>query len=1180
MAERSERMLAYFKTIDKELDRAYAVAQEARKKGFDPKTEVEIPRVENMAERVEGLVSVVAPQIIGSGISQRISELEKKYGSLDWRVSLTISLEIAQQKFFKCKTDLESIDIGIRVGFAYHTMGTVSCPLEGIVKLTVKKRHDGKEYIAISYAGPIRSAGGTGASVSVLIVDYVVRNMGYSAYDPDEREIKRYSTELYDYHERINNLQYLPSVEEIEFMAKHLPVEVDGEPSEKLEVSNYKDIPRIETNVIRNGVCLVMGEGLCQKAEKLWKQLSKWGPDFGLEHWNFLKDFVDLKKRIKAKGGAAEKPGEEAKITPDFTFIKDLVAGRPVITHPMQNGGFRLRFGRARTSGYSSYTIHPASMITLNNYFATGTQLKNERPGKGTTLSPCDSIEGPVVKLENGNVHWVKSIAEAKSIVSQIEEIIYLGDILINYGDFLNRAHKLVPPGYCEEWWVLELEKASVDSFGAIDADKISSITDVRLETVRALLKDPLRTEIKAADALNISLKLGIPLHPQFTYHFLTLGKEELQSLLTWLDKANPVQENGSLRKIVLPYQEIPKRALELLGVPHICVVKEFVVIEKDHAEAVMRLLYVPRAAIREALGKTEDILAALSQGSGITLHDKNGLFIGARMGRPEKAKMRKLAGSPHMLFPVGDEGGRLRCVQSALEGGVITGEFPTYHCQSCKRETIHSACDICGKKAQRMFHCKICGVIPEKICKKHPEIDALPYSRKTIDIKEYYQLALKRAGMAVSPDLVKGVRGTSNKSHTPEHLIKGILRAKHSIYVNKDGTTRYDMTQLPITHFKPLEIGTSIEKLNALGYASDINGRPIESEDQVIELIPQDLILPSCADNLDEEDADEVLFHTANFLDDLLVHLYGQKPFYGLKDKRDIIGHLVLCLAPHTSAPILGRVIGFSQTQGMYAHPLLHAATRRDCDGDEACVVLVLDALLNFSREYLPAHRGSTQDAPLVLTSHLVPAEVDDMVFDVDVAWKYGLDFYNACLEYKKPWEVKIDVLGDFLHTERQYEGMGFTHPTTNFNRGVRCSAYKTLPTMEDKLRGQMILAERIRAVDTSDVARLVIEKHFLKDLKGNIRKFSQQQFRCVKCNDKFRRPPLSGICTACGGKLIFTISEGSVIKYLEPSISLAEKYHVPAYLQQTLMLTKRRVEMMFGKEKERQEGLGRWFG
>jgi len=119
------------------------------------------------------------------------------------------------------------------------------------------------------------------------------------------------------------------------------------------------------------------------------------------------------------------------------------------------------------------------------------------------------------------------------------------------------------------------------------------------------------------------------------------------------------------------------------------------------------------------------------------------------------------------------------------------------------------------------------------------------------------------------------------------------------------------------------------------------------------------------------------------------------------------------------------------------------------------------------------------------------------------------------------------------------------------------------------------MALCEKIRAVDTTDVARLVIERHFIRDTKGNFRKFSMQSFRCVGCNSKFRRPPLTGRCTNCGGKIIFTISEGSIIKYLEKALRLARDYHVSEYLLECLELTKKDIESMFGKEKEKQTTL-----
>ena len=130
----------------------------------------------------------------------------------------------------------------------------------------------------------------------------------------------------------------------------------------------------------------------------------------------------------------------------------------------------------------------------------------------------------------------------------------------------------------------------------------------------------------------------------------------------------------------------------------------------------------------------------------------------------------------------------------------------------------------------------------------------------------------------------------------------------------------------------------------------------------------------------------------------------------------------------------------------------------------------------------------------------------------------------------------------------------------------------------MREKLEGQMGIAEKVSAVDTSDVARLVIEKHFIKDIKGNLRKFSMQQFRCVGCNTKFRRPPLIGKCTECGGKIIFTISQGSVIKYMGPALQLAKKYDLNQYLIETLENTQQRIDEVFGKEMERQEGLDKW--
>jgi DNA polymerase II large subunit len=1181
----SKRIRTYFDSLEANTQKAFSLATKARAQHFDPEDFVEIKLAKNMAERVVGIISVVAPQIIDSGVVERIIELEKEYGSQDWRVAFRIAHEIAEEKFCSFSSKTEAIEVGVRTGFAYVTVGVVSSPLEGLTSIEIKRRRDGKgEYFRINYAGPIRNAGGTAAAVSVLIADYVRKQMGYAKYDPDEKEIKRCYAELEDYHQYIANLQYFPFKEETEYLLEKIPVEIAGDPSEKRELSNVslKDLPRVETNFLRSGYCLIHSSCIPLKAPKLWKQLGKWGKEMGMDDWFFLESYLKVQKDLRAKTQKKTTDDASVKVKPDGTFVKDIVGGRPVLGHPMQSGGLRLRYGRSRASGYSGQSIHPATMSVLNDLIATGTQLKVERPGKAAAFTQCDQLMGPIVKLKNGDVLEIKTQAEGEAITKQVEEILYLGDVLINYGDFLDRAHMLVPSGYCEEYWLLHVKQA-------LEQQERKTISEQAIhlglsETVwQQLLQQPITTPVSFHAAKKISEVLDIALHPTHTFFYSEITREQLHNLVGWLAHGQYLLETP---KIILPYTQdfsLGKRALELLGVAH-KVVDEKIIISSEQALSLTTSLN-----IRSQLD-AKDVASFLAQEEHATksslemvnllapyaIRDKSGIFIGARMGRPEKAKMRKLTGSPHCLFPVGEDGGRLRSFQSALLAGKVTSTFPVYLCPNCKNKTPLRICEMCETPTKRRkINRKTKEDVDGQQINQEEKEAYTDYKEWSVPIKSIFDYCLKKINTKIYPDLIKGVRGTIGKDHTPEHLIKGILRAKHGVHVNKDGTVRYDASELTLTHFKPNEIGASVPKLKKLGYVKDIYGKPLEDDNQVLELLAQDVVLPACLESPDDG-ADKVLLNTAKFIDDELRTIYGLETFYNASKPEDLIGELIIGLAPHTSAGMVGRIIGFSKTQGLMAHPLYHAAMRRDCDGDESCVFLLMDAFLNFSQKYLPTSRGGTMDAPLVLTTLLNPAEVDDMAFHMDIVGHYPLAFYEACEAYKNPWDVKIELIEHNLFTEKQFEGSLFTHDTTSINDGVLCSAYKLLPTMGEKIENQMDLAKKIRAVDKRDVARLVIEKHFIRDTKGNLRKYSLQQFRCVGCNEKFRRPPLIGKCTTCGGKIIFTISEGSIMKYLDMSIRLAEEFEVSDYLKESLYLTKKRTLDVFGKEKEKQTGLG----
>ncbi len=1146
----------YFKNFEKQVRGVYAVAEEARAKGFDPVDKVEIPLAMSMAEKVVGLISTIYPQMMNSGIAKRILELEKQYGKLDPTIVFKIAEEVAKQKFCKFASLLEAIDAGIRIGLAYVTIGVVSSPIEGFTGLKLGKTKEGKEYFIAYFSGPIRSSGTTANCVTLMLIDYLRELFGFAKYDPSEEEVKRYVTENYDYHEYVTNLQYLPTVEEAGFLARNLPIQLAGDPTEKREVSNYKNLPRMDTNCIRGGMCLIFSEGLAQKAAKGYRLLEiaqKNG--INATGFNFIPEYLELHEK-REKGAVDGSP----------TYIKDLVAGRPVFGHPSRSGGFRFRYGRGRNSGFSAVSVHPATMAITDSFIAIGTQLKIEKPTKGCAVTTCDSIDGPIVKLFNGSVKKIQAMDEAKKLYPDVEEIIYLGDILVPFSDVLNRRAQLIKSGYVEEWWQRELEEkgAGVDDCFNVDFEQ----------------------------AVNLSKKHKVPLHPEFIFYWTQISKEGFLNLIKWLKAA--VVADG---KVIFPYYKDVqekfmqgKRALEILGIEH-SVTLENVVLEKEQSKAFLvnlgvdlRILEkggdIKEFVVEKNYQSEKDVLEIVNAVSDFEIKDKAGEFIGARMGRPEKAKLRKLTGSPNVLFPVGKEGGKFRSLQAACEAGKVRSSFPVYYCEQCKKETIYSVCEDCGEKTKKMFYCPECETVSFHKCKEHDRGDGF-YTRD-IDINHYYSKAIEALGLEKSelPELVKGVRGTSSENHQMECLSKGILRAVFGLQVNKDGTVRYDSTELPLVSFKPKEVYVSIEKLKELGYEEDIYREPLVSEEQILELKPHDIVLPSSPDSLDEK-ADDVFMKLCGFVDELLTRFYKMKPFYNVKSKEDLVGQLGVCMAPHNCAGVICRFIGFSDTLGLFASPYMHAAIRRDCDGDEMAVMLLGDVLLNFSKEFLPNHRGGTQDAPLVLNAKIDAGEVDDQILDFEFVpeKKYPLELYQLAEKEKHSSEVKIkDVRKVLAEAGNPFVGFGFTHDTSDFNKGVVCSAYKLLATMREKVQHQMELVEKIRAADTADTARLVIDRHFIRDMKGNLRKFSMQGFRCVACNEIMRRPPLTGKCPRCGGKIIFTVNEGGIKKYLEPALDLANKYELSLYMKQNIQLLKENIDSIFGRELEKQSGLGEW--
>jgi DNA polymerase II large subunit len=527
-----------------------------------------------------------------------------------------------------------------------------------------------------------------------------------------------------------------------------------------------------------------------------------------------------------------------------------------------------------------------------------------------------------------------------------------------------------------------------------------------------------------------------------------------------------------------------------------------------------------------------------------------------------------------HVLFPVGPKGGATRDILKACKEDSFYTEMANRYCDTCKMPSIGTHCRSCGSSTMIRNLCVVCrGEVEdgEKCARCGKE--GRTHSSVSYPLKMAMEQARKKLGVAPTEPF-KGVKSLMSRHRSAEPLEKGILRQKHGLHAFKDGTVRFDATNEPLTHFKPAWISASIKKLGEMGYTRDYLGKELASPDQIVELMMQDVIIP--------RDSAKHLLNTAKFIDEELEKLYEVAPFYNVDSVDDLVGHLVVGLAPHTSVGIMGRIIGFTDSQVCLASPVWHSAKRRDCDGDADSVMLLMDAFLNFSFDFLPDKIGGLMDAPLLIQPVVLPHEVQRQAHNVDIASAYPVEFYEATWKQGKAADAAgmIETIKNRIGDERQFFGYGFTHFTDALVTKAQRSAYSTLNTMEEKLKMQFDTAKLINAVDADEVAAMVLTTHILPDIMGNMRSYSSQTFRCTSCGAKFRRMPLLGRCTECQNELIQTVTRGAVEKYLSIATDMCQQYKINDYLRSRVESIAMELKLIFKEEKKMQSSLTEFMG
>jgi DNA polymerase II large subunit len=120
---------------------------------------------------------------------------------------------------------------------------------------------------------------------------------------------------------------------------------------------------------------------------------------------------------------------------------------------------------------------------------------------------------------------------------------------------------------------------------------------------------------------------------------------------------------------------------------------------------------------------------------------------------------------APHVLFPIGSNGGNRRLVAEAAKKKKIKVEFARRECTNpdCRLSSFQAICPHCGS--------------PTVIGKS---------GQKEINLAHMLSKASNNVGVR-KVDEVKGVVGLISEDKLPEPLEKGILRAKNNVFTFKE---------------------------------------------------------------------------------------------------------------------------------------------------------------------------------------------------------------------------------------------------------------------------------------------------------------------------------------------------------------------------------------------------------
>ena len=182
-----------------------------------------------------------------------------------------------------------------------------------------------------------------------------------------------------------------------------------------------------------------------------------------------------------------------------------------------------------------------------------------------------------------------------------------------------------------------------------------------------------------------------MPLYPKYLYYWEQISFVELKNLLQPL----------IIKNNLIIYHKIHKPIFEKLGIPHSCVNDTICITDID-AQILRRLILNKKINLNNI--KKQSVLKTIFDLSGIEIRAKFSTSVGVRIGRPEKASIRKMKPPVHTLFPINSNDKSNRDLHKTINQDNFSILINNRICMSCNKLSLGIKCIYCNKKTTVIY--------------------------------------------------------------------------------------------------------------------------------------------------------------------------------------------------------------------------------------------------------------------------------------------------------------------------------------------------------------------------------------------------------------------------------------------------------------------------------------------